>query len=69
MFFYTIVVAFNASRSPTDAAVIFAYFSILCRIITVFGWYFHKKLVYMAGGAGEAVINISLFFMTITYDP
>jgi hypothetical protein len=70
MLFHTIVVAMNAIRSPTDVVVVLTYFTILLRLLMVFGWYCQKRAcVYLAAGAGEAFINIILFGITMAHSP
>ena len=39
MLFHSILVTFCAIRSPTDVAVVLTYFTIILRMIMVFGWY------------------------------
>lgn len=46
-FFHTVFVVFNAFRSPTDAAVVFTYFSIIVRILMVIGWFRGHKVLYI----------------------
>ncbi len=67
--FHSLVVTFCAIRSPTDTAVVLTYFAIILRIIEVFGWYCKRKFIYVAAGAAEVLINIILFFITLTYSP
>jgi hypothetical protein len=69
MMFHSIVVAFCAIRSPTDTAVVLTYFTILLRIMEVFGYYCNKKVVYIGAGVFEALINIILFGITLAYSP
>jgi hypothetical protein len=69
MLFHSFVVTLCAIRSPTDTAVILTYFTIILRIVEVFGWYCKRKFVYIAAGTGEALINIILFFITLIYSP
>lgn len=70
MFFHSLVVTFCAIRSPTDTAVILTYFCIILRILMVFGWYCGKrKFVYIGSGAAEALINVILFLITLSYSP
>ncbi|CDW79901.1 UNKNOWN [Stylonychia lemnae] len=69
MLFHTLVVTFCAIRSPTDTAVIFTYFTVLLRCLMVSGWYHKRQFVYLSAGAGEALINVILFFITLTYSP
>lgn len=69
MMFHSLVVAYCAIRSPTDTAVVLTYFTVILRIIEVFGWYCQRKFVYLAAGSAEALINVILFFITLTYNP
>ncbi len=63
------LVGICAIRSPTDAAVVFTYFAIVLRLVAVFGLYCRKEIAYVPAGAGEALINIILFFITLTHSP
>lgn len=69
MLFHSIVVTFCAIRSPTDTAVILTFFCIILRILMVFGWYCKRKFVYLASGSAEALINVILFLITLSYNP
>ena len=70
MLWHSVVVTFCAIRSPTDTATILTYFSIILRILIVFGWYCDKKkAIFVTCSAAETVINLALFFITLTYDP
>ena len=69
MMFHSIIVTFCAIRSPTDTAVVLTYFTIILRILMVFGWYCNKKFVYLCAGTAEALINIILLFITLIYTP
>ena len=68
MMFHTIAVAICAIRSPTDVTVVLTYFSIILRLLMLFGWYCQKRqCVYLAAGAGEALINLILFGIAMAY--
>ena len=69
MLFHSLVVTFCAIRSPTDTAVVLTYFSILLRIIGIFGWYCKRKFIFIVAGAAEVLINVILFFITFVYTP
>eukprot|EP00347_Sterkiella_histriomuscorum_P019660 403340772 len=69
MFFHSLVVTFCAIRSPTDTAVVLTFFCIILRILMVFGWYCKRKFVYVSSGAAEALINVILFLITLSYNP
>jgi len=67
MMFYAVAVALCASRSPTDTAVAFAWLSIPCKIVTVFGWYFKKKTVYILAQAFDSMIIVVLFCIPLFF--
>ncbi len=68
MLFHTIVVAICAIRSPTDVVVVLTYFTILLRLLMIFGWYCQKRAcLYLGAGAAEAFINIILFGITMAH--
>ena len=69
MLFHSLAVTFCAIRSPTDATVVLTYFTILLRMITVFGWYCKRKCLYLTAGAFEGLINVVLFLITLSYNP
>ena len=70
MLFHTIAVAMCALRSPTDVAVILTFFTIIFRILMVFGWYCQKRqAVYMIAGAAESLLNIILFGIAFGHSP
>ena len=70
MLYHTIVVAMCAIRSPTDVTVVLTYFTIILRLLMVFGWYCQKRQgIYIGAGAAEGLINIILFGITMAYNP
>ncbi len=69
MLFHSLAVTMCAIRSPTDATVVLTYFTILLRIISVFGWYCKRKCLYLTAGAFEGLINVILFLITLSYNP
>ena len=69
MLFHSLVVTFCAIRSPTDTAVVLTYFCVILRMLMVFGYYCKRKFVYISSGTAEALINVILFFITLTYSP
>jgi len=70
MLFHTIVVAMCAIKAPTEVAVVLTWFSIVLRLLMVFGWHCNKRAcVYLGAGAGEALINIILFGIAMAHSP
>lgn len=69
MLFHSIIVTILAIRTPTDIATVFVFFTIILRILMVFGWYCEKKLIYGVCSGLEMIINIILFFITLCYNP
>ena len=66
--FFASAVAFCAVRAPTDFAVALTYLAILCRILHVFGWYCHKKII-VGGGLGLGMfINVILIFTGLVHE-
>ena len=67
MFFHTIFVSICAVRAPTDFAVSLVYFTVLLRVMMVFGFYCNKKIVYMGAGTVEVFANFLLLFKAMGY--
>ena len=70
MLFHTIVVAMCAIKAPTEVAVVLTWFTIILRLLMIFGWYCQKRAcVYISAGVGEALINIILFGIAMAHSP
>uniref|UniRef100_A0A7S3CTE6 Uncharacterized protein n=1 Tax=Strombidium rassoulzadegani TaxID=1082188 RepID=A0A7S3CTE6_9SPIT len=68
MIFHTIIVSMCALRSPTDFAVAATLFSMILRILSVFGYYCNKKAVYIGASGMEVFCNFLLLFIAMGYD-
>lgn len=68
MTFHVLIVAMCALRAPTDFALSATLFSMMMRIICVFGFYCNKKSVYILCGGMEVFCNFLLLFIAMGYD-
>lgn len=67
MIFHTVIASMCAIRSPTDFATACVIFSMVLRIVIVFGYYCNKKIVFIGAGALEVFINFILLFIAMAY--
>lgn len=67
MIWHTMIVSMCAIRAPTDFAVSCCLFSMLMRIVMVFGYYCNKKMVYCAASGLEIFCNFCLLFTAMGY--
>ena len=67
MMFHTLIVGITAIRAPTDFACSLVYFTMVLRIIMVFGYYANKKAIYMGASGMEIFANFILLFTAMGY--
>ena len=68
MFFHTIFMGLCIIRAPTDFVVACSLFALLMRIMMVFGFYCHKKAIYIGASSIEVLINFILLFTAMAYN-
>ena len=67
MIFHTVIASMCAIRAPTDFATACVIFSMLMRIVVVYGYYCKKKIVFIGAGGLEVFINFILLFIAMAY--
>jgi len=67
MIWHTMIVSMVAIRAPTDFSVSCCLFSLMMRIVMVFGYYCNKKSVWMAASSIEIFLNFCLLFIAMGY--
>ena len=67
MMFHTIIVASCALRAPTSFALACTVFAMLMRMLTVFGYYWNKKSIYVTTGSLEVLMNFMILFIQLVY--